>query len=114
MELPVALISTLTLRLSTETEGLFDNVVSMIQLLTMSVNRAQDFIKISSDITLVPDLRSFVLMDVLKMVDKCIASQNSDRIVNTLPVVSAAATQHRVVLLSASFTRVFCLSVCMH
>ena len=88
MELPVALVSALTLRLSTETEGLFDNVVSMIQLLTMSINRAQDFIKISSDISLVPDLGSFVLADVLKMVDKCMASQNSDRIVNTLPVVS--------------------------
>jgi hypothetical protein len=89
-ESPVALISTLTQRLSSETEGLFDNVVSMIQLLTMSINRAQDFIKISSETSLVPELGSFVLVDVLKMVEKCMASQNSDRIVKTRPLVRMA------------------------
>jgi signal transduction histidine kinase len=89
---PVALISSLTLRLSSEAEGLFDNVVSMIQLLTMSINRAQDFIKISSDMPLVPELGSFVLGDVLKMVEKCMASQNCDRTVTTHPLVRAHST----------------------
>lgn len=91
LESPIAPISALTLRLSSETEGLFDNVVSMIQLLTMSINRTQDFIKISSEIPLVPDLESFDLMDVLEMVDKCMASQNCDRIVNTHPLVRTTA-----------------------
>jgi signal transduction histidine kinase len=90
-ESPVALISELTLRLSSETEGLFDNVISMIQLLTMSINRTQDFIKISSDVALVPELGSFVLEDVLEMVDKCMASQNCNRIVNTHPLVRTAS-----------------------
>ena len=92
LESPVALVSAITLRLSSETEGLFDNVASMIQLLTMSINRTQDFIKISSEISLVPDLGSFVLVDVLKMVDKCMASQNSDRIVNIHPLVREKRT----------------------
>ena len=91
LELPVAPVSALTLRLSSETEGLFDNVASMIQLLTMSINRTQDFIKISSDIPLVPDLGTLDLVDVLEMVDKCMASQNSDRIVNIHPLVRTAS-----------------------
>ena len=95
-ESPVEHVSALTERLSSETEGLFDNVTSMIQLLTMSINRAQDFIKISSDVSLVPDLGSFVLADVLKMVEKCMASQNCDRIVNTHPLVRAATAPTRV------------------
>ena len=87
----IALISTLTQRLSSETEGLFDNVISMIQLLTMSINRTQDFIKISSDVALAPELGSFVLEDVLEMVEKCMASQNCDRTVNTHPLVRPTA-----------------------
>jgi hypothetical protein len=90
-ESPVALISTLTLHLSSETEELFDNVVSMIQLLTMSINRTQDFVKITSEISLVPELGSFVLEDVLRMVEKCMASQNCDRTVNTHPLVRLTA-----------------------
>ncbi len=83
----IALVSTLTQRLSSETEGLFDNVVSMMQLLTMSINCAQDFTRSSSDVPLVPEPGSFVLVDVLKMVDKCMASQNCDRTVNIHPLV---------------------------
>ena len=86
---PIALITTLALGLSTETDGLFDNVTSMIQLLTMSINRAQDFIKISSDVPLVPVLAPFVLVDVLQMVEKCMISQNCDRVVNIHPLVRA-------------------------
>jgi signal transduction histidine kinase len=87
----IALVSALTQRLSSETEGLFDSVTSMIQLLTMSINRAQDFIKISSDVSLVPEMGSFVLEDVLEMVEKCMASQNCGRTVNTHPLVRLTA-----------------------
>ena len=90
-ESPVPLVTALMQRLSSETEELFDNVTSMIQLLTMSINRTQDFIKISSDVPLTPNPGSFALAGVLKMVDKVVASQSSDRIVNTHSLVRTAA-----------------------
>ena len=68
-------------QLSKEANDLLDNVNCMIQFLSMSIRRSQDYVKASSNFTLLPVVASFSLADALAVVYKCIACQNSGRIV---------------------------------
>ena len=68
-------------QLSKDANDLLDNVNCMIQFLSMSIRRSQDFVKASSNFTLMPVIESFSIADALAFVYKCIACQNSGRIV---------------------------------
>ena len=68
-------------QLSKDANNLLDNVNCMIQFLSMSIRRSQDYVKASSNFTLLPVVESFSLADALAVVYKCIACQNSGRIV---------------------------------
>ena len=68
-------------QLSKDANNLLDNVNCMIQFLSMSIRRSQDFVKASSNFTLLPVVESFSLADAIALVYKCIACQNSGRIV---------------------------------
>ena len=74
-------------KLSDDANQLLDNVSSMIQFLSMSIRRSQDFVRASSNFALMPVFESFSLADALTMVYKCIACQNSGRIVTIHPMV---------------------------
>ena len=76
-------------KLSNDANDLLDNVSSMIQFLSMSIRRSQDFVRASSNFALMPVIESFSLADALTMVYKCIACQNSGRIVIIHSMVSA-------------------------
>ena len=75
-------------KLSKDANNLLDNVASMIQFLSMSIRRSQDFVRASSNFTLLPVIESFSLVDALTMVFKCITCQNSGRIIICHPMVS--------------------------
>ena len=75
-------------KLSNDANDLLDNVSSMIQFLSMSIRRSQDFVRASSNFALMPVIESFSLADALTMVYKCIACQNSGRIIIIHPMVS--------------------------
>ena len=98
---PVAcsVITPPVLQLSKDANNLLDNVNCMIQFLSMSIRRSQDFVKASSDFTLLPVVESFSFADALALVYKCIACQNSGRIVIV----------HSMVMTSQSFL-VVCVS----
>ena len=74
-------------QLSKDANDLLDNINCMIHFLFMSIRRSQDFVKASSNYTLLPVIESFPLADTLALVYKCIASQSSGRIVIIHPMV---------------------------
>ena len=75
-------------KLSKDANDLLDNISSMIQFLSMSIRRSQDFVRASSNFTLLPVIESFSLADALTMVYKCITCQNSGRVIIIHPMVS--------------------------
>jgi signal transduction histidine kinase len=85
---PGAVASVVLGRLKSSTDGTLDVVDSMTQFLVMSINRSQDYAKLTSNIALKPTLETVSVPDVLRFVTKCMAHQNSHRIINVHPLVS--------------------------
>ena len=75
-------------KLSKDANNLLDNISSMIQFLSMSIRRSQDFVRASNNFTLLPVIESFSLADALTMVYKCITCQNPGRVIIVHPMVS--------------------------
>ncbi len=68
-------------RLQSATDGTLDVVESMTQFLVMSINRSQDYAKLTSNIALKPKLETVSVPDVLRFVTTCMAHQNNGRII---------------------------------
>ena len=92
---PGADVSQVLGRLKSTTYDTLDVVDSMTQFLVMSINRSQDYVKLTSDITLKPKLETVVVPDVLRFVTKCMSHQNNGRIIVVHPLVRDLAVQSR-------------------
>ena len=68
-------------RLQSATHNTLDVVDSMTQFLVMSINRSQDYAKLTSNVALKPKLETVSIPDVLRFVTKCMAHQNNGRII---------------------------------
>jgi hypothetical protein len=53
----------------------------MTQFIVMSINRSQDYAKLTSNIALKPKLETVSVPDVLRFVSKCMSHQNNGRII---------------------------------
>jgi signal transduction histidine kinase len=78
---PRADVSSVLGRLQSTTDGTLDVIESMTQFLVMSINRSQDYAKLTSNIALKPKLETVSVPDVLRFVTKCMAHQNNGRII---------------------------------
>jgi signal transduction histidine kinase len=79
--------SSVFIRLKQQTDELVDDVVSITHFLVMSINRSQDFVKLSSNIALKPKLETVSVPDVNRFVSKCMGHQNNGRIIAMHPLV---------------------------
>jgi signal transduction histidine kinase len=85
---PGADVSSILSGMKVTTDGTLDVVDSMAQFIVMSINRSQDYSKLTSNIALKPTLETVSVPDVLRFVTKCMAHQNCHRIINVHPMVS--------------------------
>ena len=75
-------------RLIATTDDIRDTIMSQIQFLVMSINRSQDFVKLSSNVVLKPKLETASIPDVIHFVTKCMGHQNNGRSIVVHALVS--------------------------
>jgi K+-sensing histidine kinase KdpD len=79
---PNADASTVLGHLLTTTNVTLDVVETMTQFLLMSINRSQDYAKLTTNVALKPALETVSMPDVLRFVTKCMSHQNNGRFIN--------------------------------
>ena len=75
--------------LLTTTHTTLSVVDSMTQFLVMSINRSQDYAKLTTNVALRPHMETVSIPDVLRFVTKCMAHQNNGRIIVVHSLVSS-------------------------
>ena len=73
--------------MKTATDSALDVVDAMTQFIVMSINRSQDYAKLTSNIALKPNLETVAIAEVLQFVTKCMAHHNCHRIIVVHPLV---------------------------
>ena len=69
------------------TGEMLDDIIYLTVFLVMSINRSQDYVKLSSNVGLKPTLETVHLTEVLRFVTKCMSHQNCGRIFVVHPPV---------------------------